>query len=144
MPWGTSGHCLLMIVQLCLPGFDEYSPAFFILKSFFRFGVWPKSWNHYDVLSVFSQSLSCHSHSSPIFKKWHEIESRNQLIQHFWFSAQPCYFSIWYPEVNIWPWLALNRLQSNPQWRLKYWIESRLVNSTNSLPIHFILSDYII
>ena len=67
-----------------------------------------------------------------------KLESRNQLI--FGPQRNPGYFSIWYPEVNIWPWLALNRLQ----WRLKYWIESRLENSTNSLPIHFILSDYII
>ena len=68
------------------------------------------------------------------------------IFSHYWFIKisggrfTPSRFSIWYPEVNIWPWLALNRLQ----WRLKYWIESRLVNSTNSLPIHFILSDLII
>ena len=161
MPWGTSGHCLLMIEQLCLQSTDLQ----FDLKSFLSSVSDPKAVtnsacclfyvSHYRAIHI----LLFFSFFSPpptfinklrqsIPNHGRKLQIKTSVLDFYFFlfikisggRFTPSRFSIWYPEVNIWPWLALNRLQ----WRLKYWIESRLENSTNSLPIHFILSDYII
>ena len=161
MPWGTSGHCLLMIEQLCLQSTDLQ----FDLKSFLSSVSGPKAVtntlfyvSHYRAIHILTLLflLLPPTHFHKQIKTEHtkprqKITNQNKvyltyIFSYYWFIKisdgrfTPSRLSIWYPEVNIWPWLALNRLQ----WRLKYWIESRLENSTNSLPIHFILSDYII